>query len=323
MFESLAHWLHLNEYAHGDLLVILVLIVLEGLLSCDNAVVLAMVVKPLPPAQRGRALRYGIIGAYVFRVIALMLATWIMSQWVLKILGGAYLIWLAWRELSAGPEADDVDGTRKIRRFFGLSAFWCTVINVELTDIVFSVDSIAAAVALTDKLYVLIIGGFLGILAMRYAAQGFILLLERFPRLETAAMIAVAIIGIKLVAEFPVDVLAKPTAFAPGTVYATAADYDRVVREQYPPRAGIPHTLELRLSAPPRPDAAQMRSQLAQRNLTAEALDTTVVHEHTRASAAWSLRYRSFCDIEGWASSLLVFLIFCCGFLVRPRASSH
>ena len=78
--DVFVHWLGHDTFVSHDLLVVLVLIILEGLLSCDNAVVLALLVKDLPPHVRGRALRYGIIGAYVFRIAALVLATWIMSK---------------------------------------------------------------------------------------------------------------------------------------------------------------------------------------------------------------------------------------------------
>ena len=177
MHEFLTY-IQLIPFQPSDLLIVAVLIVLEGLLSCDNAVVLALLVKHLPPEQRGRALRYGIIGAYVFRIIALILATWMMTQWYLKVAGGVYLLYMGVSHFLKKKPSDEEPETVKIRRWFGLSPFWSTVVAVELTDIVFSVDSIAAAVALSDKLWVLILGGLLGILAMRFAAQGFVKLLE-------------------------------------------------------------------------------------------------------------------------------------------------
>lgn len=323
--DSLLQWLQLDQFVPGDLLVVAVLIVLEGLLSCDNAVVLALLVKGLPPALRGKALRYGIIGAYVFRIIALCLAAWVMSKWYLKVAGGAYLLWLAIRHFTKGEAAAEIEG-QEVRRIRWLSPFWSTVVAVELTDIVFSVDSIAAAVALSDKLWVLILGGLLGILAMRFAAQGFVKLLEVFPRLEGAAFVAVGFIGLKLLLEFPVDVVGRTKPFAEPGGYATAQEYEQRVEAEVPPVLAFAHVITVNSHAAPPPDAEAMR-QAALARLPADATpaqrakveaDTAV--EARRAHSSWNLHHRPFFEAEGWASSIVVLLIFSCGFLKRRKA---
>jgi len=326
--ESLIHWLHLDSFVPGDLLVVGVLIVLEGLLSCDNAVVLALLVKDLPPAQRAKALRYGILGAYVFRIIALALAAWIMSKWYLKVAGGAYLMYLAYAHFA--KKNDDQPSERAVRQWFGLSAFWSTVVAVEITDIVFSVDSIAAAVALSDKLWVLILGGLLGILAMRFAAQGFVRLLEVFPRLETAAFIAVAVIGLKLLLEFPADIAGRQHQFPEGVTYATAEDYRKLVAAHASPILRVNHVATVNTAAAPAPDLAIMRAAnraaLAsdrQSDPAALALaEHAATHQYTKAESAWNLHYRPFVEIEGWISSLIVLLIFAGGFLTRAKPTT-
>jgi YkoY family integral membrane protein len=300
--DSIISALHLYPFQASDLLTVLVLIVLEGLLSCDNAVVLALLVKPLPPAQRAKALKYGIIGAYVFRVIALILATWMMSKWYLKVAGGIYLLYMGISHFLKKKPSDEEPETKQLRRWFGLSPFWSTVIAVELTDIVFSVDSIAAAVALSDKLWVLILGGLLGILAMRYAAQAFVGLLEKFPRLEGAAFAAVAFIGLKLLCELPGDVIGLQNQFAPGTTYATAAEYRAEVVRQFPPTAHIDHVVSINAKAAPAPDPAILRDP----------------KEFAVAHSAWNLHLRPLFEVEGWLSSLVVVGIFLAGF--RKRA---
>jgi YkoY family integral membrane protein len=300
--DALMAALHLHPFHAGDLLTVLVLIVLEGLLSCDNAVVLALLVKPLPPAQRAKALKYGIIGAYLFRIIALVLATWMMSKWYLKVAGGVYLLYMGLAHVLTPKPAEGLPVTVPVRRRFGLSPFWSTVIAVELTDIVFSVDSIAAAVALSDKLWVLIVGGLLGILAMRYAAQAFVGLLEKFPHLEGAAFVAVAFIGLKLLCELPGDVLGLQNQFAPGTTYATAAQYRAEVERQFPPTVQVEHVVSINAKAAPAPDPAILRDP----------------QEFAVAHSAWNLHLRPLFEVEGWLSSLVVVGIFLAGF--RKRA---
>lgn len=178
------------------------LVFLEGLLSADNALVLAMLVRHLPREQQKRALRYGIWGAFGFRVVAVALAKVLLAFWFLKVIGGAYLLYLAGSHvLSRGG---DGHGAKRIG-----SGFWATVISVEIADIAFSIDSILAAVAMADGLpprihdetrfLIVLTGGILGIITMRFVAGYFIQLLERFKGLESGAYALVAWIGLKLV----------------------------------------------------------------------------------------------------------------------------
>lgn len=168
------------------------LVVLEGLLSADNALVLAILVKHLPSPQRKKALRYGIIGAFVFRLICILIATWLIHAWYFKAVGAAYLIYI-----SVNHFLRHADHHRQEKRAKKMG-FWKTVAVVELTDIVFSVDSILAAVAISPKIWVVYLGGILGIITMRFVAGGFLKLLDRFPGLENGAYILVSWIGLKL-----------------------------------------------------------------------------------------------------------------------------
>jgi YkoY family integral membrane protein len=184
---------------------VLWLVFLEGLLSADNALVLAMMVRHLPKVEQKRALRYGIWGAFAFRLVAVLLAKVLLDFWYLKVVGGVYLLYLAAAHaLTMGDEHQKASARR-----FG-SGFWGTVVSVEIADIAFSIDSILAAVAMADGLppqigentrfWIVVTGGVLGIITMRFVAGYFILLLERFKGLESGAYGLVAWIGLKLVA---------------------------------------------------------------------------------------------------------------------------
>ncbi len=171
---------------------VLTLALLEGLLSADNALVLAVLVKHLPPKDRKKALRYGIIGAFVFRILCILIAAWLINAWVFKAVGAAYLLFISLQHLLSKEELKKEE--TKAKRF----GFWKTVIVVELTDIVFSIDSILAAVAMSNKIWIVYLGGILGIVAMRFVAGGFLKLLDKFPGLEKGAYILVGWIGLKL-----------------------------------------------------------------------------------------------------------------------------
>jgi len=195
----------------AGLLIILNLIVIESLLSVDNAAVLATMVIDLPKQQRARALRYGIIGAYVLRGVCLFLAAWLVKIWWLKPLGGLYLLYLAFdyfkgklaKKDAAGGEEESVDKNKNwlYKSTVGLMGnFWATVALVELMDLAFSIDNVFAAVAFTDHVFLIYTGVFIGILAMRFVAQAFVKLMEKFTFLETVAFMVIGVLGIKLTA---------------------------------------------------------------------------------------------------------------------------
>ena len=185
-------------------MVILNLIIIESLLSVDNAAVLATMVMDLPKHQRNKALKYGIIGAYVFRGLCLLFAAWLINIWWLKPIGGLYLIYLAFDyfKSKSNPNEDDVvdKSEKKIYKYIlrFVSPFWATVTLVEVMDLAFSLDNVFAAVAFTDNIYLIWIGVFIGILTMRFVAQLFVKLMEKFPFLEAAAFLVIAILGLKL-----------------------------------------------------------------------------------------------------------------------------
>ncbi len=181
------------------------LVILEGLLSGDNALVLAVMVRHLPKEKQKKALLYGIWGAMIFRLIAVVSASYLLRFWQLKVVGGLYLIFLALRHFLFGGD-DETPGRKES---FG-RGFWGTVIAVELADVAFSIDSILAAVALVEglppklqenrvlALGIIYVGGILGIVMMRYVANVFIRILDRYPGLAAGSYILVAWIGIKL-----------------------------------------------------------------------------------------------------------------------------
>jgi len=187
------------------LLVTLNLVLSEGLLSFDNAIVLAIMVSHLPrersygigPLQMSTqqwALTAGILGAYFFRIIAIVLGTYLIQFWTLQLLGGGYLLWLSYEHFFAGP-------TKKPEVTAYGKGFWATVLKVELMDIAFSVDSILAALGLSKRVWVILMGGMLGILCMRVVAGVFIRLIGRFPLFRHTGYALVALIGYRLVSE--------------------------------------------------------------------------------------------------------------------------
>lgn len=182
------------------------LVILEGLLSADNALVLAVMVKHLPGDKRKKALFYGLLGAYAFRFVAIGVGVFLIKLWWVKVIGAGYLAWLAIKYFidkrkEASNEEEQVAGINQgglLIRMFG--TFWGTVAAVEIMDIAFSVDSVLAAFGISQEVWVLLLGGMLGVLMMRGIAGVFLKLIDRIPELETTAYILILIISAKMFA---------------------------------------------------------------------------------------------------------------------------
>ena len=186
----------------SDFVTVALLVALEGLLSADNAMVLAVLVLGLPKKQQSKALRYGIFGAFAFRGVATLLATYLIRLGWVKLVGAGYLLYLVYRHFGGGQSGDDRRTPPKAQPWMGLTAFWATVVKVELTDIVFAVDSILVAVAMSPKLWVILSGGVLGIITMRLVIGKLLTLVERYPPLVDGAFVIIAWVGFKLIVEY-------------------------------------------------------------------------------------------------------------------------
>ncbi|HWB63213.1 MAG TPA: DUF475 domain-containing protein [Chitinophagales bacterium] len=188
------------------LLVVINLIVIESLLSVDNAAVLASLVMGLPAPLRKRALRIGVVFAYIFRGLALVSAKLLIQISWLKLVAGGYLLYLFaeffYKKITGSSGDDSESLTRKERKILWLNQFWSTVLMVEVMDLTFSIDNVFAAVAFTKNIYLVCTGVFIGIITMRIVAGYFVKLMERFPFLDTVAFIVIGILGLRLCTDF-------------------------------------------------------------------------------------------------------------------------
>src|SRR5690625_42232 len=190
--------------------VLIILIGLEGLLAADNALVLAIMVKHLEEKERRRALFYGLAGAFVLRFSSLFVISYLINFWQIQAIGAIYLLFIAARYLWQRLFQTEYSRIKQPKQ----SGFWMTVFKVEIADLAFAVDSILAAVALAVALpptglftigsldggqfLVIFIGGMIGVILMRFAANLFVKLLARRPGLELAAFLIVGWVGVML-----------------------------------------------------------------------------------------------------------------------------
>src|SRR5689334_12171322 len=162
---------------------------------------MAIMVLGLPRKQHKPALQYGLIGGFAFRIAATLLAVYLIRVSWVKLVGGLYLLYLTYSHFR-GHEGEDRRQPPKAKPWLGMTAFWATVVRVELVNLAFSVDSILVAVAMSPKTWVVLAGGILGIVAMRLVVGQLIRLVERYPPLVDGAFIIIAWVGLKLCLDY-------------------------------------------------------------------------------------------------------------------------
>ena len=211
------NWLHVLT-SGKDWMIILTVVIMECLLSVDNAVVLAAQTQVLPTnSEKEKSLIYGLWGASLFRFIVIGIGTYLINFWEIKLAGSIYLFYLSFKffydqrhpKQAAEHEKEKEEreeahhkGNKKKKKHV-LSLFWRTVISIESMDIVFSIDSVLAALAISDNPVVVLIGGMIGILCMRGVAEIIIKLMDIIPELQPMAYVLIAIIALKLLLALP------------------------------------------------------------------------------------------------------------------------
>ncbi len=187
-----------------------VIVSLELVLSADNAVALAAIAKAQQNKSDQRlSLNIGIGLALLLRIILILMAQWVLRFWPIQLAAGIYLLVLFFgkiKEKFFDDSASDVieNSTQSSQPLFN------TIILLAFTDLAFSIDSVAAAVAISDQFLLVVTGASIGVLALRFTSELFIRWLDIYPRLEFAGYIAVGLVGIKLILQLLLSTLDIP-----------------------------------------------------------------------------------------------------------------
>ena len=196
--SSLTAWLDGVDQL-GELLPLLpVLVALELLLSADNAIALAAIAREQrDPRLERRALNLGIVMAFGLRVGLILMAQYVLAFPPIQLIAGAYLLWICFSHWSSST---DETSEGSVETPSNPIRFSRTVLTLAITDLAFSIDSVAAAVAISDQLLLVLTGALIGVVALRFTSGLFIRWLQIYPRLETAGFLAVGFVGLKLLA---------------------------------------------------------------------------------------------------------------------------
>ena len=210
--ESLTPLIQQADQWREVLLLLPLLVALEAVLSADNAIALAALSRRLHDrARQETALNLGLLLALVFRLGLIAAAQWVLHFWPLQLAAASYLLWLCGKHLydltnqpAEERQEPDAGGTDPLghQQAPGHSvqgaSLRSVVATLALTDLAFSLDSVAAAVAVSDRLVLVMAGGVIGVIALRLTAELFIRWLEIFEHLETAGYLAVGLVGVRL-----------------------------------------------------------------------------------------------------------------------------
>jgi len=177
-----------------------ILIILEILLSADNAIALASLTKSLKNSEdRTRALNIGITISLILRIFLILLSAFLLKFLIIRILAGFYLIYLFFSNVILKGKNYSNEEIKKDNSNFNKINFIKVVALLSVTDLAFSIDSITTAVAISDQYILVVTGAVIGVIALRFTSEIFLRLIEYFTRLEMAGYIAILIIGSKLI----------------------------------------------------------------------------------------------------------------------------
>lgn len=204
MLDHLLQWS--PNFGLDTLLLLPVLIALEAVLSADNAIALAAIAQGLKSQeQQKQALNLGLVVAFVLRMALILTASWVLKFWQFEVAGATYLLWLVYQHFA--PSDGDNDDGRHGPKFASL---WQAIPIIAFTDLAFSLDSVTTAIALSDEIAIILLGGTIGIIALRFMAELFIQWLDIYVHLEDAGFVTVAFVGIRLLLRVINDNLVPP-----------------------------------------------------------------------------------------------------------------
>lgn len=188
---------HVFEFSRNlelNLLVLLpILIALEAVLSADNAIALASIACGLEDTKlQNKALNIGLLMAFILRILLIITATWVIKFWQFELLGALYLLWLVFRYFTNKSQEDESEKEVRYR------SFWQVLPLIAITDLAFSLDSVTAAIAISDRAWLVITGATVGIIILRFMASLFIQWLKEYVYLETAGYLTVGLVGLRL-----------------------------------------------------------------------------------------------------------------------------
>jgi len=196
------------NFGLDTLILLLVLISLEAVLSADNAIALAAIAQGLEGSQlQQRALNFGLVIAFCLRVILILTATWVLQFWQFELLGAIYLLWLAYQHFAPSGEDEQSEEPHHKPRFESLLQ---AIPMIALTDLAFSLDSVTTAIAISREIWLVIAGGLIGVITLRFMAGLFIRWLNEFTHLEDAGFFTVALVGLRLLLRVMNDSFVPP-----------------------------------------------------------------------------------------------------------------
>src|SRR5262245_22991283 len=194
-----------------NIVALLTLTAMEIVLGIDNIVFIAILAGKLPPEERNRARRLGLVGAMVIRILLLLSITWIMQltkplfgilghqftgRDLVLLIGGLFLIAKATHEIHGKLEAPS-----EKERLAKTASMKSVIVQIMLMDIIFSLDSVITAVGMAEAVWVMIVAVILAVGVMMVFARAISEFVDRHPTVKMLALSFLLLIGVMLAAE--------------------------------------------------------------------------------------------------------------------------
>ncbi|NCO73684.1 MAG: hypothetical protein GW795_12440 [Cyanobacteria bacterium] len=194
------------DFGIDTVFILIILVALEAVLSADNAIALASIAQGLKDEkQQNYALNIGLLMAYILRMTLIVTATWVIKYWQFSLLGGLYLLWLTYQYFSGNSEEEEESSSK-----LNFTSLWQAIPMIAFTDLAFSLDSVTTAIAVADEIWLILAGGTIGVIALRFLAQLFIRWIEEFTHLQDAGFITVGLVGLRLIVKVAYPSLVPP-----------------------------------------------------------------------------------------------------------------
>ena len=194
----------LDSLITPELTAFLQIIVIDIVMSGDNAIIIGMAAAGLPPELRKKAIFWGIIGATVLRIFFALIVVQLLSITGIKVIGGLLLLWVCWRmwqEIRAGTTVEDIEREVEENAKKGSPKTLRTaMVNIIVADATMSLDNVlAVAGAARDHLEMLIFGLVLSIALMALTANYIAKLLEKHTWLGYLGLAIIAYVAIQMI----------------------------------------------------------------------------------------------------------------------------
>ncbi len=176
---------------------LLAIILIDLVLAGDNAIVIALASRNLPPPLRKKAILWGTVGAIAIRSVMTLAVVWLLKVPGLMLVGGLGLIWIAYRLLADSGDEGHGDGPV-------VATFWAAMKTIVVADALMGIDNVLAVAGASHGSFDLVVIGLLvSVPIVVFGSTMVLKLVDRFPVIIQAGAAVLAFTAAKMIVGEP------------------------------------------------------------------------------------------------------------------------